>query len=96
MPKKHEKGATIWIYATWKDKDGNGIVGLTNDKHTITVTDPTEVDKTGSITVNEDGNGKYHFKYQIPANAHVGEWHVKWTIQYGTDVGIEEHRFEVE
>jgi len=96
---KHEKGSTIWIYATWKDKDGNAIEGIIN--HEITITDPAGTDKTDSVTVTPVGSGVYFFKYTIPAGTAesptiAGEWHVKWKVTYGTDVGIEEYRFEVE
>jgi len=94
MSRKHERGSTIWIYATWKDKDGNLISGI--GSHVITVTDPTGADKTGTLTVVEVGSGVYYFKYLIASDAVIGEWHVKWKVTAGGDIGIEEFRFEVE
>jgi len=41
MARKHHKGTTIWIDATWLDHLEVAITGLANDKHTVVITDPT-------------------------------------------------------
>jgi len=92
---EHYKGQTIWVYATWTDKDDIAITGLTNDKHTIKVYDPNGADKTGTVTVSEVGSGIYYFKYQIAFNAVDGTWKVTWKVDVSGDTGIEEHAFEV-
>ena len=96
MPRKFEQGTTIWVYATWTDKDDAAITGITN--HTLTITDSAGVDRTGTTppTVVEVGLGVYYFKYQIAADAATGEWTVNWKVTVGVDSGEDEHYFEVE
>jgi len=94
--RKYHLGSTYWLEVTWKDKNGNLIIGVVAGNHEVKIYDPAGADKTGTITVNEEGNGVYSIKYLIPATGKTGEWRVKWKITYDSDVGIDEHRFEVE
>lgn len=89
------RGATVWVYYTWVDKDDEALTGIST--HDITLLDPAGTDQEIDPSVTEDGGGEYHFKTTIPSDGIVGEWPVKWQVTLaGGEIGIEETYIEVE
>jgi len=81
MGRKHHKDTTIWIYATWKDKDEVEITGLTNDKHTVVITDPTGANMMADELLTTDAN----IGQNICAVADGSEFRAGWQVTIKDD-----------
>lgn len=81
MTRKHEKGTTIWIYCTWKDKDDTAITGVPAGDHAVNVFDPSDADMLADELLTADANSGQ----KVCAVADGSQFRAGWTVTIKDD-----------